>query len=400
MLLGAVAALAQELEDLGGGLVVVDGPATDAIPRLARSLGAHVHANADPSPFARGRDDRVQRALDGDITLHWGNSVHPPGSVLTKKGTLSQVFTPFHKAWERTPVSRVETAPVSWADLGTAPVALPEPDLPVDAGTNAAHARLAAFVEVVDDYPDLRDIPAVDGTSALSADLHFGTIGPRTLIDVVGTHTPGRRAFVRQLAWRDWYTHLLVQSPDMLERALKPGYDDIAWRHDDAGFEAWRTGRTGYPLVDAGMRQLLQTGWMHNRVRMVAASFLTKHLLIDWRRGERWFRRQLIDGDVAQNAGNWQWVAGTGPDAAPYFRIFNPIAQSQKFDPDGSYLRRWVPELRGLDDNAIHTPWDVGPLELAEAGVVLDDTYPAPIVDHAEARERCLDAYKAALQAQ
>ena len=398
MLLGAVAALRADLEALGGDLFILPGPAAGAIAPLARSLGAEVHANADPSPFARSRDGQVHRELGDQLVLHWGNSVHAPGTVLTKKGTLSQVFTPFHKAWERTPVAAV--APIDHVDFGAAQaatVALPQPDVAVHAGADAAHQRLAEFVEVVDDYPDLRDVPAVAGTSSLSADLHFGTIGPRDIIDVVGTHTPGRQAFVRQLAWRDWYTHLLVESPDMLDRALRPDYDHIAWRDDDTGFEAWRTGHTGYPLVDAGMRQLLETGWMHNRVRMVTASFLVKHLLVDWRRGERWFRQRLVDGDVAQNAGNWQWVAGTGPDAAPYFRIFNPIAQSQKFDPDGAYIRTWVPELAGLDKRSLHAPWEAGPLDLAQAGVVLDDTYPAPIVDHAEARQRCLDTYKAAL---
>lgn len=396
--LGAVDALRVELAEAGGTLHVLAGPATTAIPAAVETLGAtSVHCNADPSPFARARDDALDRALGQRLIAHWGNSVHAPGTVLTQKGTLSQVFTPFSKRWAATPVEPVADARPAFVDAALDTVDLPSPDTPVEAGTDAAHHRLAAFVDVVDEYPDLRDIPSVTGTSMLSADLHMGTVGPRSVIDVVGTHTPGRAAFVRQLAWRDWYTHLLVESPTMLDAALRPQYDAIGWRDDEDQFEAWRTGRTGYPLVDAGMRQLLQTGWMHNRVRMVTASFLVKHLLIDWRRGERWFRRQLIDGDVAQNAGNWQWVAGTGPDAAPYFRIFNPIAQSQKFDGDGTYVRRWVPELAQLDNRTIHTPWEAGPLDLAAAGVVLDDTYPSPIVDHPAARERCLAAYKQAL---
>ena len=398
MFLGSVAALMNELHQAGGTLHVVGGPATKAIPAAAEATGASsVHYNADPSPFARRRDDRIARALGGAAVPHWGNAVHAPGTVLTQKGTLSQVFTPFWKRWSATSAHPVPVARPTFADTELETVPLPTAEPPIEAGSDAAHRRLVAFVDVVDDYPDLRDVPSAHGTSMLSADLHMGTIGPRDVIDVVGTHAPGRDAFVRQLAWRDWYTHLLVESPTMLEAALRPQYDAIAWRHDDDQFEAWRTGRTGYPLVDAGMRQLLETGWMHNRVRMVTASFLVKHLLIDWRRGERWFRRQLIDGDVAQNAGNWQWVAGTGPDAAPYFRVFNPIAQSQKFDGDGTYIRRWVPELAQLDDRTIHTPWEVGPLDLAAAGVVLGDTYPAPIVDHRQARERCLTEYKRAL---
>lgn len=398
LFLGSVAALGDELRRAGGTLHVVDGPARTAIPAaLGATDATTVHFNADPSPFARRRDTAVTRTLGDRAVVHWGNSVHAPGTVLTQKGTLSQVFTPFSKRWTATPIEPVPPAEPVFADLVMPTVPLPAAVTQREAGSDAAHRRLAAFADVVDDYPDLRDIPSVTGTSMLSADLHMGTIGPRDVIDVIGTHSPGREAFVRQLAWRDWYTHLLVESPGMLDAALRPQYDAIEWRDDDAQFEAWRTGCTGYPLVDAGMRQLLETGWMHNRVRMVTASFLVKHLLIDWRRGERWFRTQLIDGDVAQNAGNWQWVAGTGPDAAPYFRVFNPFAQSQKFDGDGTYIRRWVPELAQLDRRSIHTPWEAGPLELAAAGVVLGDTYPGPIVDHRAARERCLAAYQHAL---
>ena len=398
LFLGAVHSLATELRDAGGTLHILAGPATSAIPAAVAAVKpTSVHCNADPSPFARHRDAAVTEVVGERLQQHWGNSVHAPGTVLTQKGTLSQVFTPFSKRWAATPIDPVADARPVFADADLSTVSLPHPAGTVDAGSDAAHRRLVAFAEVVDDYPELRDIPSVDGTSMLSADLHMGTIGPRAVIDVVGTHSPGREAFVRQLAWRDWYTHLLVRTPTMLDAALRSQYDAIEWRDDETQFEAWRTGHTGYPLVDAGMRQPLETGWMHNRVRMVTASFLVKHLLIDWRRGERWFRHQLIDGDVAQNAGNWQWVAGTGPDAAPYFRVFNPIAQSQKFDGDGSYIRRWVPELAGLDHGTIHAPWEAGPLELASAGVVLDDTYPSPIVDHREARERCLAAYKRAL---
>jgi deoxyribodipyrimidine photo-lyase len=226
--------------------------------------------------------------------------------------------------------------------------------------------------------------------------LRFGTISPRQVVEAVGEAGADRTAFVRQIAWRDWFAHLLAELPALPDRALRPELDRIAWRDDPEGLAAWQEGRTGYPLVDAGMRELAATGAMHNRVRMVTASFLVKDLLIDWRRGERHFRHLLADGDVAQNVGNWQWVAGTGPDAAPYFRVFNPVAQSRAHDPGARYLRRWVPEIAALDGQAIHAPWEVGPLELAAAGVTLGETYPAPIVDHAAARLRTLAAYRAA----
>jgi deoxyribodipyrimidine photo-lyase len=275
----------------------------------------------------------------------------------------------------------------------------PAGPLVAPAGTREAHRRLSVFLLHLDRYPDDRDVPSLDATSGLSIDLHLGTLSAREVIEVAGRGTPGADAFVRQLAWRDWFAHLLVEAPSLVDRPLRASDEHIAWRSGaaaDADFEAWCAGRTGYPLVDAGMRQLRTTGTMHNRVRMVAASFLVKDLLIDWRRGERWFRRWLADGDVAQNVGNWQWVAGTGPDAAPYFRVLNPVTQSRRFDPHGSYIRRWVPELAPLDDRAIHAPWDAAPLDLAARGIVVGDTYPAPLVDHAVARARALEAYRSA----
>ena len=260
--------------------------------------------------------------------------------------------------------------------------------------------RIDEWQADVDRYDTTRDLPAIDGTSRLSTALRFGTVSPVQLVDGLGTHSPGRHAFVRQLAWRDWYAHLTVEFPDIDRRAIRAEYDGIRWSSGagaDEEFEAWAAGRTGYPIVDAGMRQLAETGWMHNRVRMITASFLVKDLLIDWRRGERHFRHLLADAEPSQNAGNWQWVAGTGPDATPYFRIFNPTTQSRKFDPTGAYIRRWVPELADLDATSIHEPAAAAPLDLAAAGVVLGDTYPAPIVDHAHARDRTLATYKAAL---
>jgi deoxyribodipyrimidine photo-lyase len=397
-LLADLAALDTCLRTLGGRLRVRAGDATAVVPAEAALLGAvAVHANLDVSPLARRRDANVAAALGtGGVAWrpHWGVWVHEPGAVRTAKGTLSQVFTPFWKTWRATPMTPWpqlgEGPPATVLDLpGDAALPRPDGDPPFAPGEAGAHARLAALDDLVDAYPDRRDLPAVDGTTQLSAALRFGTVSPRHVLTVLGTHTPGREAVARQLAWRDWYAHLTWQHPTIATRALRPAYDRIAWRTGpdaDADFAAWRAGRTGYPIVDAGMRQLAATGWMHNRVRMITASFLVKDLLIDWRRGERWFRTTLVDGEVAQNAGNWQWVAGTGPDAAPYFRIFNPTAQGEKFDPRGEYVKRWVPELASLDAHDVHQPWRVG-------GLFRAGGYPAPLVDHAAARDRCLRAY-------
>ncbi len=396
--LTAATALDRAIGDRGGRLHVRTGDPARVIPALAGEADVDaVFANADVSRWAQRRDDAVETTLDIPIEWHWGTLGHAPGTILTKAGTLSKVFTPFSKRWFAVPLRPEAVA--ATADLTADPGdGLPELDHP--SAAVLAEDRLDDWQAEVDHYEHARDLPAVDGTSRLSTALRFGTVSPRSLADAFGTHTDGRHGFVRQLAWRDWYAHLTLQFPDIDRRAIRPEYDGIDWQAGadaDVEFAAWAAGRTGYPIVDAGMRQLAETGWMHNRVRMITASFLVKDLLIDWRRGERHFRHLLADAEPSQNAGNWQWVAGTGPDAAPYFRIFNPTSQSRKFDPTGAYIRRWVPELASLGDKVIHEPAAAPPLELASAGVVLGDTYPAPIVDHADARDRTLAAYKSAL---
>ncbi len=395
--------LDQMMREYGGRLRIEHGDPVQVVPRVATELNATVHWNIDTTPYATRRDEAVTSALAAagaaEPVTHWGTLVHEPGRVLTGKGTLSKVFTPFAKVWDRTDLR-------PWAEgIGPAEVAnepgQPRPQVAgsVDfpGGEVAARARVGDFLDRIDDYLDQRDLPAIDGTSLLSGDLRFGTLSPRELMHVAGDSTEGRRGFVRQLAWRDWYAHLLWQNPGMVRAAIKPDYDKVLWRNDPDEYEAWKRGRTGYPIVDAGMRQLWKTGFMHNRVRMIVGSFLVKDLLIDWRWGERWFRHLLVDADVSQNVGNWQWVAGCGTDAAPYFRVFNPWTQSRKFDPQGEYIRRWVPELAELTGDAVHEPAKAAPLDLAAGGVTLGDTYPHPIVDHAFARDRVLTAYKTAL---
>ncbi|MCY4036302.1 MAG: deoxyribodipyrimidine photo-lyase [bacterium] len=402
--LAALAGLDQCLKETRGGLWVEAGDPAEIVPRVAAELGTSVvTVNADVTRWSTSRDQRVAEALGEQLDAHWGTVVHPPGRVLTAAGTLSRVFTPFYRRWVQTPITD-EVEP------GPAPVLAPPPGMSLPDALSGelaepwsehdALSQLDRWQERVDAYLEDRDFPATEGTSALSTALRFGLLSPRHAATAVGTHTEGRAGFVRQLAWRDWYTHLTAEHPDIDRVSLRPEYDRIEWAagpNADAGFEAWRGGMTGYPIVDAAMRELAATGRMHNRLRMITASFLVKDLLIDWRRGERWFRRMLADGDIAQNAGNWQWAAGTGPDAAPYFRVFNPVSQSRKFDPQGRYLRRWLPELAGLGDRDIHSPWQARPLDLAAAGVTLGATYPPPIVDHAEARHRALAAYKQAL---
>ena len=397
LFLANVRALDDRLRDLGAGLTVRSGAPWDAVPEVIDECSAStLYLNVDASRYAQQRDADVAAKLRIPVRRLNGNTVHEPGSVLTKAGTLSQVFTPFFRTWQSVPLT-------PWPEPGAGvPVQLRCDDVPDgqspragSAGEEAAWQRLNDWLALVEDYPDTRDLPGIVGTSELSADLKFGAVAARAILDAVGTHSVGRAAFVRQLAWRDWWAHTLTRRPELVDAAWKPSYDAIEWNDDPAGFDAWKRGQTGYPIVDAGMRQLRETGWMHNRVRMITASFLVKDLLIDWRFGERYFRHQLIDADIAQNAGNWQWVAGTGPDAAPYFRIFNPTSQSKKFDPDGAYIKTWVPELAGLTRGQIHRPSDTPPFELLHANVVLGDTYPYPIVDHAEARLQTLDAYKA-----
>ncbi|MBT8197649.1 MAG: DNA photolyase family protein [Acidimicrobiia bacterium] len=393
-LVAHLAALDEDLQSEGGRLHVAVGDPVDVVPAVSGS--ANVYWNDDYTPYARRRDGAVAAKLGDRVHRFHGNVVHPPGTLLTGSGAPYKVFTPFSKRWFSEPVRHApEPGPAAVSvDPG---IGVPDGDEPLMAGgERAALDRLEAFAAVVGDYPTTRDRPDLDATSRLSADLKFGTLSPLQVMDRIGTETDGARAFVRQLCWRDFYAAVIDAFPHTAQRAMRPEYDGIEWRNDDDDFSAWCAGRTGYPIVDAGMRQLAGEGWVHNRVRMIVASFLVKDLLIDWRWGERFFRRWLVDGDVAQNVGNWQWVAGTGVDAAPYFRVFNPVTQSKKFDPSGEYIRRWVPELAELGNAHIHAPWESGPLELAAAGITLDDTYPLPIVDHAEARERCLETYQRA----
>lgn len=414
-------ALSKALEAKGIPLVVVRAEGAADVPRLvaeeASRLGCgEAHWNHQHEVNEARRDERARALLEeADIACveHHDQTVIPPGEVMTKTGSWYTVFTPFKKAWlesleERGGV-RVGGAPRKREMArGVRPSEIPEAvdgfESEVDpglwpAGEDEAMRRLSRFcAERIGRYKDERDLPAVDGTSGLSAHLAVGSISARQCVEAAMAANGGRASggkegpatWISELVWREFYRSILAGFPRIcMHRAFRTETDHLGWRYDEDDFRAWAEGRTGFPLVDAGMRQLRATGWMHNRVRMVTAMFLTKDLLIDWRWGEKWFMRHLIDGDLAQNNGGWQWSASTGTDAAPYFRIFNPASQSRRYDPRGEYIRRWVPELEGLDDDAVHEPGTLAPLERS----TLD--YPDPMVDHGRARDRAIAAFKA-----
>ena len=386
----SLAALDADLRDRGGRLVVRHGDPVEVLGQVVAESGARsVHVAADFGPYGRARDERVAAELTRrGVAFERTGSPYavPPGEVLTRQGDGYQVFTPFARAWLEhgwpPPVEAPGT--VSWAELpGSEPPDAAAPDdvrLP-EAGERAAQNAWHRFLGRVEEYDEERDRPGHDGTSHMSVHLKWGEIHPRTLLaDLAGPAGPGASSYRRELAWREFYADVLWRRPETAREYLRAGFAAMEYDEPGDAFAAWQDGRTGFPLVDAGMRQLRATGWMHNRVRMVAASFLVKDLHVEWQRGARHFMRWLVDADLASNQHNWQWVAGCGTDAAPYFRIFNPTAQGRRFDPDGDYVRTWVPELRGVDPAHVHEP--VKAPEGPPAG------YPAPVVDHdAERRE-------------
>ena len=382
----------------GGALVLRSGDPARVIPALAAELGAgSVHVSADAGPYGRRRDDAVARALD-DVPLVRTGSPYAvtPGRVTKADGTPFKVFTPFARAWRehgwRAPAVRPDDVP--WATHLRSDEPPPAPD-PGDVvlpppGEAAARSAWERFRdERLPGYDEARDLPGVDGTSRMSAYLKYGCIHPRTLLaDLAGHDGEAARRYVTELAWREFYADVLWHRPDSARGYLNPqlqGMEYDSGSAADALVEAWEQGRTGFPIVDAGMRQLLGEAFVHNRVRMIVASFLVKDLHQEWTRGARYFLAHLVDGDLASNNHGWQWVAGTGTDASPYHRVFNPITQGKKFDPDGAYVKRWVPELRGLDPKHVHEPWT------APGGIPAG--YPEPIVDHAHERRVALDRY-------
>ncbi|MGZ8362269.1 MAG: cryptochrome/photolyase family protein [Caulobacteraceae bacterium] len=417
----SVTALGESLKAKGSRLILRRGDAAEIIPALAAETGAGaVIWNRLYDPHSVERDKALKARLKAagiEARSYNAALLNEPWKVATKQGTPFKVFTPYWRgararigdvAVTRAPAKL--RAPERWprsddlADWRLHP-ARPDwsPGFDWTPGEEAAHEALDRFLDgAMCDYTRGRDRPDLAGTSRLSPHLAWGEIGPRQVWRRVQMaagegRVPDAQAekFLGELGWREFNTQLLFHFPHLATRNLNPRFDTMAWREPGEDFEAWTRGQTGYPAIDAAMRQLWTTGWMHNRMRMAAASFLIKDLLIDWRVGEAWFWDTLVDADPANNAANWQWVAGSGADAQPFFRIFNPVSQGERFDPHGAYVRRWVPVLAALPSKAIHAPWTARAGTLDAAGVRLGETYPEPVVNHAEARERALEAFRA-----
>ena len=420
-ILASVLELHQALQQLavrsgapGGGLIVRHGPALACITQLAQQLGVQeVVANRDYEPQAIARDQRVAEALQARgiaFSDYKDQVLLEQGEVLTQQGRPYSVLTPYKRAWlQRLDAFQLTPYPVdrharhlappptgerlpTLSELGFIPTNLHQLALPT--GMSGAQQLLRDFVPRMATYHEARDYPARKGVSYLSVHLRFGTVSVRQVAAVAARQAAqgctGAQTWLSELAWRDFYFMILWHYPQVVAQCFRPEYDGLQWDDAPALWQSWCEARTGYPLVDAAMRQLLQTGYMHNRLRMVVASFLTKDLGIDWRRGERFFARHLNDYDLAANNGGWQWAASTGCDAQPYFRIFNPVTQSQRFDPEGRFIRRYLPELARVPDAHIHFPAAMKPAALATCGLRLGEDYPLPVVDHARARERTL----------
>ncbi len=417
----SVAELKDAIESLGGELIVSHAFAAQEIPSIARKLNIdQVFANEDYEPAARKRDATIAAALaENGVSFHLVKDtvIFEKSEILTQVGGTFSVFTPYKRAWLKRLADRdlaahevasfarafakppKKSAMPALAAMGFLPTNIKAHITP---GMGGADAAFGEFLSRIAGYDEARNFPAIKGVSYLGVHNRFGTISVRALAraayaQTIGKSNPGAETWLAELIWREFYFQILWHHPHAATGAFRPMYDAIAWRNDARHFAAWCNAHTGYPIIDAAMRQINQTGYMHNRLRMIVASFLTKDLLIDWRLGEKYFADNLNDFDQSANNGGWQWAASTGCDAQPYFRIFNPVTQSERFDPAGKFIRRYVPELADVPDKFIHAPWTMPPL--ARQAIGLDARYPAPIVDHAVEREKALAMYKAVREA-
>ncbi len=414
----SLAALDANLKTRGAYLVLRKGDAARELVKLARETQADaIYFHADYTPYARRRDARVMAELD-KVGIRYAafNDLYlaDPNEVLKEDGTPYTVYTPYRKRFEkivsippRYETKRSLNTPREIPSLHIESLMKPRNPNFARGGEDVANELAQEFVtrkNGLEQYGNTRDDMAADSTSHLSPHLHFGTMSVRELVRMartahtldsrVGNGAANAKVWINELVWREFLNQVMFHFPHAARQSFRPEYKDLDWQANAKFFDAWREGKTGYPIVDAGMRQLKQTGWMHNRARMISASFLTKDLLLNWQLGEKFFLQTLIDGDVASNNGGWQWAAGTGTDAQPYFRIFNPMLQSARFDSAGTYIRRWVPELERVPTQYIHAPWEM-PDETARAiGFCLDKEYPCPMVDHAVQRDRALAFYR------
>ncbi len=415
----SLAALAESLAEIGSPLVIRHGDTVEQALDVAQaSKAGAIYWSRGAEPWWRSVEDRLYPACkDAGLTVKRfaGQLLIDPDDIRTKSGDVYKVYTPFWKSVaerpQRKPLPAVKELAAADGrldslDLDALELLPTKPDwsggftplwTPGEAG---AHARLNSFLaEGLAAYDDERNRPDRQGTSRLSPHLHHGEISPAQCWAAVASEmdrdpSAGAETFLKEIVWREFSYHLLYHWPNLPEAPFRQAFAQFPWREDAAQLKAWQSGQTGYPIVDAGMRELWETGWMHNRVRMIVGSFLTKNLLLPWQFGEAWFWDCLVDADLASNAASWQWVSGSGADAAPYFRIFNAVTQGERYDPDGAYVRRWVPEIAGLETRYIHAPWTAPASALKDANVTLGETYPEPIVDHKETRERALNAYE------
>lgn len=419
----ALKSLGDDLQEIGSRIIIRESPTLDTLRALVEETEADaVFWNRRYEPAAIARDKDIKEALRDDglrAESFNGSLLFEPWEIETNQGAPYQVFTPFWKSclekgreFNVFEAPSELTAPGNWPDsddldsLGLLPEISWDEEMEAfwQPGEAGAEKLLERFVKgPVDEYKEDRNRPDIDGTSRLSPYLHFGEISPRQIWTAVTQQfgTPDKKkksdadVYLSEVVWREFAYHLLFHFPQTPTEPLREKYDQFPWNFEEEKFRKWKKGQTGYPIVDAGMRQLWQIGWMHNRVRMIVASFLTKDLLIPWQRGAEWFWDTLVDADLASNTLGWQWTAGCGADAAPYYRVFNPMLQSKRYDPNGDYLRKWVPEIADLPNDWIHEPWEAPAEVLEECGVELGKTYPEPMVDHAEMRKKALEAYEA-----
>ena len=404
-----------DLQERGSNLIIRQGNPKEALSNLVKDSGAkQLYAEADFSPYARRRDNQVAEELP--LKLVGGSCVSHPELLKKKDGEPYKMFSPFMRVWKSyyliqadqlAPIPEFIPTPTEVTTERIPEAMEADTELIYDPGEKFANKRLQEFIhserQGIYEYAELRNLVGTPGTAQISPYLRFGMLSARHCIYAAqqamkdtsdGQSKKSAEIWLNELIWREFYMAILFHFPNVLKQSFREDLRAIPWRNDPSEFSAWCEGRTGYPIIDAAMRQLLNTGWMHNRSRMIVASFLVKHLMIDWRWGEKFFMQHLIDGDPAANNGGWQWTAGTGTDAAPYFRVFNPILQGKKFDPHGCFVKQWIPELSRVPAKYIHTPWEMSATLQEKTGCIIDQDYPQPIVEHTFARDRILYLYK------